>query len=67
MEGSIMTDEVLASCYAFTDHDLAHISITPMLWIPAIANLVLGDDSGIPVYIKIAETMGSMVLPSELM
>ena len=61
-----MTDEVLASCYAFGDHDLAHIGISPMLWIPAINNLVFGDDSGIPVYIKIAEEMGSMMLPSEL-
>ena len=42
MEGSIITDEVLASCYAFGDHNLAHISITPMMWIPAINNLVLG-------------------------
>ena len=66
MEGRIITDEVLASCYAFGDHDLAHIAITPMLWIPVINNLVLGDDSGIPVYIKIAEEMGSMMLPSQL-
>ena len=66
MEGRIMTDEVLASCYAFDDHDLAHIGISPMLWIPVINNAVLGDDSGIPVYIKIAEEMGSMMLPSEL-
>ena len=66
MEGSIITDEVLASCYAFSDHDLAHITITPMLWIPAINYLVLGNDNGIPVYIKIAEEMGSMMLPSEL-
>ena len=66
MEGSIITDEVLASCDAFADHDLAHISITPMMWIPTINNLVLGDDSGIPVYIKIAEQMGNVMLPSEL-
>ena len=66
MEGRIMTDEVLASCYAFGDHDLAHIGITPMLLIPSINDLVLGDDSGIPVYIEIAEEMGSVMLPPEL-
>ena len=66
VEGNLVVDGVLASCYAFSDHDLAHIGMTPMLWFPAINNLILGDHSGIPVYVKIAENFGNVVLPSEL-
>ena len=34
MEGNIIVDGVLASCYASFDHDLAHIAMAPMQWIP---------------------------------
>ena len=30
MNGNMMVDRVLASCYAFFDHDLAHITMTPI-------------------------------------
>ena len=29
MEGNIIVDGVLASCYVSPDHDLAHIAMTP--------------------------------------
>ena len=41
MEGNIVVDGVLASCYAFADHDLAHIGITPMRWFPDICRVDL--------------------------
>ena len=33
-EGNIMVEEVLASCYAFTDHTLAHIGMAPIRGFP---------------------------------
>ena len=30
MEGNIIVDGVLASCYASVDHDLGHIAMVPM-------------------------------------
>ena len=46
MEGQIMVDECLASCYAFYDHDLPHMGIAPIRWIPQIMEWIFGKESG---------------------
>ena len=62
MEGNIIVNGILASCYAIADHHLAHIGMTPIRWFPGIMNFVLGEDSGKLAYADIAEGIGHMGL-----
>ena len=61
-----MVDGVLASCYAFPDHDLSHIGMTPIRWFPRVTEWIFGDNSGSPLFIEIAENVAGMILPLEL-
>ena len=47
MEGNIVVDDVLASCYPDIDHDMSHFGMTPMRWFPKMIELIFGEDSGI--------------------
>ena len=55
MEGNILVDGVLASCYAFPDHDFAHITMTPMQCFPALLELIFGKTVGSPEFVNIAQ------------
>ena len=55
MDGNIEVDGVLASCYAFSEHDLAHIVMAPMRWFPGTMNLIFGVNNGSPGYVNLAE------------
>ena len=64
MEGTIIVDGVLASCYAYSrDHDLANIVMTPLIRFPEIMQWILGDDIESPVYVKIAANLFFGVWP----
>ena len=63
MEGNIIIDGVLSSCYASTSHDLAHITMTPLRWFSWIMDWVFGVDNGSSVYVKVVEDFGRMVVP----
>ena len=63
MRGNIVVDDVLASCYAATDHDLSHFGMTPMRWFPKMIELISGEDSRIQSYVSIAKYVASLVLP----
>ena len=63
MEGNIMVDGVLASCYPSADHDLAHVGMTPVLWFPQITEWIFGVDNGLQVYSAIAEQLSQWMLP----
>ena len=68
MEGKIIVDGVLASCYAFLpDHDMAHFGWTPMRWIPGIMQWIFGEDNKSPVYGNIIHDVGRLVLPNVLL
>ena len=54
-EGNIIVDGVLASCYPYNHHDLAHISMTPVHWFPQTMNWIFGKENGFPVFVKVAE------------
>ena len=62
MEGNIVVDGVLASCYASHDHDLAHIAMTPMRWFPRLVEQIFGVDNGYSVYARIAGSFGKGML-----
>ena len=63
MEGNIVVDGVLASCYPSSDHDLAHIGMAPIRWFPGITQWIFGEDNGWSVFTKINEGLGKLVLP----
>ena len=65
MEGTIVVDGVLASCYPSAHHDLAHIVMAPIRWFPEIFEWIFGDKNGIQGYVKMAEDMGQWILPKE--
>ena len=60
-----MVNGVLASCYAFFDHDIAHIGMTPMQWIPDIVEWFFGGDGGIPIFVMISKEVSRWILPYE--
>ena len=67
MEGNIVVDGVLASCYASSDHHAAHIGMTPIRWFPEIMNWIFGVDSGVDNgylgYAKSGNSLRRWVLP----
>ena len=63
MEGNIVVDGELASCYPSSDHDLAHIGMTPMRWFPEIIEWIYGGDIGFSIYARMQEDLGLWVLP----
>ena len=63
MEGNIVADSVLASCYASYPHDLAHLVIRPLKMFPEIMEWIFGDNSGHPGYVMLSEELGKWMLP----
>ena len=55
MDGNIVVDGVLASCYAFPDHDLAHFGMTPFQLFPQLIKWLFGDNIGSPVFVEIVK------------
>ena len=67
MEGNIVVDGVLASCYASFDHDLAHLVMSPVQWFPEMMQVIFGEDNGSTDYINIMKVLGRWMLPQKLM
>ena len=65
-EGTIMVNRVLASCYPSSNHDLAHIIMTPVRWFPEIMQWIFGEDNGISIYVRINEELGKLISPDQL-
>ena len=63
MEGNIIFDGVLASCYASSNYDSAHIVMTPVHWFPGIAKQIFGEEKGFSVYAITLQVIGGWVLP----
>ena len=60
MEGNIVVNGVLASCYAHYDHDVAHFALTPVYWFPGIVEALLNADNTTPEYLKAIEEVSSL-------
>ena len=63
MEGSIVVDGILASCYTCYDHDMAHFIMTPIGWFPYIMEWIFGNEDGTPSYINMGRELGTWLLP----
>ena len=61
MEGNLLVDGILASCYASSDHGLAHMGMAPVRWFPAI----IGEDNISPSYINVAKEIYRWVIPQK--
>ena len=61
MEGNILVDETLASCYACNNHDLTHIDLTPVQWFPDTIGWIFGEETGWHIYTKVAKDLGNMM------
>ena len=64
-DGNIVVDGVLASCYAQSDHDLAHIAMTPAQLFPEIMEWIFGRDAGFSVFTSMMRELGNVMLPLE--
>ena len=65
VEGNLIVNGVLASCYASVNHDLAHLGMTPIQWFPEIVKWVFGEDAGLEGFVKIFKELSKWILPSE--
>ena len=66
MEGNILVGNVLASCYAFTYHGIAHIVLAPLQWFPHMTEWIFGDNYGFQAYVNILENVGKLMLPHDI-
>ena len=62
MEGNIIVDGILVSCYPSGHHDVAHITMAPMRWFPEITQWIFGKNKGVQGYVMIAEDLGGWLL-----
>ena len=63
MEGNIMVDGVLASCYSSTHHDSANLAMTPIKWFPEMIQQIIGENSGVKIFVNIADEFGKWMPP----
>ena len=67
MEGNIVVDGVLASCYPSCHHDVSHIGMRPVSWFPELMQWIFGEDNGFSVYANVLEHLGGLVFPVGLL
>ena len=67
MNGTIVVDRVLASCYPSYHHDVAHIGMTPLSWFPGVIQWISGEDNGFLVYVNMLDHFGRLLLPDGLL
>ena len=64
MQGTIVVDGILASCYPSIDHNLGHIGMTPLRLFIWMVEQIYGEDNGFKGYAAITEHMSiSMPYP----
>ena len=63
MEGNIVVDGVLASCYATVNHDLAHIGMTPVQLLPDFVQWIFSEEDGFSAFAKTIQYLRRAILP----
>ena len=66
MQGNIIVDGVVASCYASVHQDIAHIVMTPIRKYPWIMEWIFGVDDGFQIYMMTLQVFGN-VIPASVM
>ena len=63
MEGNIMVNGVLASCYPSTNHDVGHLGMAPMQWFLTFMEPIFGvDNDGRQGFAVIEEYLGEWIV-----
>ena len=57
MEGTIVVDGILTSCYASVDHDIAHIGMSPLRWFPGIMRWIFGAENERSPFVTMAKDL----------
>ena len=60
----MIVDGVQASCYASSDHDLAHIGMKPIQWFPEMVQWIFEEVDGFSPFIRTAKNLGEWILPN---
>ena len=63
VEGTIVVDGIVASCYASYDHDLANWAVSPLKWFPEMLEWIF-DEADEMVFVDIAKHLGKAMLPN---
>ena len=63
IEGNLIVDGILASCYSFEHHDLAHIGMIPMRWFPGVMDWIFGEENGFLGYGQVLEGFVEVRIP----
>ena len=64
VEGTIVVNGVLASCYASIEHDMAHLILKPMHFFPGMIKWIFAEDNGFSIMLKfVLNHMGRLMLP----
>ena len=61
MEGNIIIDGVLASCYASFDHNLTQLGMVPIQMFPEITDWIFGRDNAGPSYVNIVQELSNLM------
>ena len=67
VEGTIVVDGVLASCYPSVDHDVFHFAMTPIRWFPQMIEWLFGEANRCQHSVTAIEKLGQWMLPYELL
>ena len=65
VEGNIMVDNMMASCYASLNHDLAHIGMTPIRWFPELIQWIFHGNDGLSAHVSVTKIISKWILPNE--
>ena len=63
LDGNIIVDGVLVSCYPAVDHDMIHLVMTPIQLFPEMIEWIFGDDKGLQAFVSILGHIGRPMLP----
>ena len=63
MEGNVVVDGVLASCYTVFDHDFAHLTMAPMQRFSEAMEWIFGNNNGYSVFVSTVKELGILVMP----
>ena len=64
MEGTIVVDRILASCYPSVHHDIAHLVMTPIRYFPQLIMSIFHEENGFSGFVKIMEDLGRWENPN---
>ena len=63
MEGNIVVDNILASCYASFDHNLAHAAMLPVRKFSVMTEWIFGEENESSVFVNILKGFSRKMLP----